>query len=61
MRAMFLRRYHGLCRMACVCLKASVGPSCVPRSFAANMAATHRACLKATVVRHACLRRTLSR
>ena len=47
--------------MACVCLKASVGPSCVPRSFVANMAVTDRACLKASVVRHAYLRGTLSR
>ena len=47
--------------MACVCLKATVGPSCVPRSFPANMAVTHVACLKATVVRPACLRGTLSR
>ena len=47
--------------MACVCLKATVGPSCVPRSFPANMAVTQCACLKASVVRHACLRRTLSR
>ena len=61
MRTMFLRRYHGLCRKACVCLKVTVGPSCVPRSFAANVAVTRRACLKATVERPACPRGTLSR